>query len=182
MATKSAFEKVFGDLQKLILKTKGLEGAFAFQFNIEGEVEDGAGAFFVKFENGELSVEPYDYTDNNGVFKATAETFKQLLTGKLDPADAIADGKLVVENNEAGAADIFRHIASFQGGRKAAFEEQPQKRSTRKAAEKEEPKPAAKEEAKPAVKAEAKPAPKAEVKPAADTKPAKGTKRGGRRK
>ena len=119
MATKSAFEKVFGDLQKLILKTKGLEGAFAFQFNIEGEVEDGAGAFFVKFENGELSVEPYDYTDNNGVFKATAETFKQLLTGKLDPADAIADGKLVVENNEAGAADIFRHIASFQGGRAA---------------------------------------------------------------
>lgn len=147
------YDKIFSDLKKSILKAdvKKLEGQFAFQFIIEGE---GSGIFYAAFQNGVLSVEPYDYEDNTATFKATADTFKKLLAGKVTPADAIASGALKVEGNADSCADIFNFFAAKKTAAKAP------------AAKKEAAKPAkAAKAAKPAAaKAVKEEAPAAEVK------------------
>lgn len=163
MATKVTYDKIFSDLKKAILKAdvKKLEGQFAFQFVIEGE---GSGIFYAAFQNGVLSVEPYDYEDNTATFVATADTFKNLLAGKVTPAEAIASGALKVEGAADSSADIFTFIAA----KKAPAAKAP-------AAKKEAAKPAKAEKAAPkaakAVKAEA-PAAEAKAEVKAEEKPA----------
>lgn len=164
------YEKIFADLKKTIMKAdaSALEGSFAFQCCIEGE---GAGTFYIAFADGVLSVEPYDYADNTATFKASADTYKSIVTGKTDVADALASGALVVEGNEASCADILGFFAGKKPVKKAAAKA-PAKAEAPKAA-----KPAAKAPAKKpaAKKPEAKvEAPKAAVKveaPKAEAKP-----------
>ena len=170
MATKVTYDKIFSDLKKAILKAdvKKLEGQFAFQFVIEGE---GSGIFYAAFQNGVLSVEPYDYEDNTATFVATADTFKNLLAGKVTPAEAIASGALKVEGAADSSADIFTFIAA----KKAPAAKAPAAKAP--AAKKEAAKPAKAEKAAApkaakAVKAEA-PAAEAKAEVKAEEKPAK---------
>ena len=191
---KSAYEKVYESLKKSIQKTdvSKWEGFFAFQFTVTG---DAAGTFYAKFEKGDskITVENFSYNGATAYFKADADTFTALVEGKLAPAKAIKSGKLIVEGNDAGCADIFNAIAPKKTAAKAAAAKAPAKKAAAaKPAAKKAPakkaapkaaKPAAPKAAKPAApkaapaaKTEAKPAaPKAEVKPAApkaDAKPA----------
>lgn len=178
MATKVTYEKIFADLKKAILKAdvKKLEGHFAFQFVIEGE---GSGIFYAAFQNGVLSVEPYDYEDNTATFVATADTFKNLLAGKVTPADAIASGALKVEGAAESSADIFAFIAAKKAPAAKAPAAKKEAAKPAKAAKAAAPKaaktvkaeaPAA--EVKAEVKAEEKPAKKASGRKAAAAKPA----------
>ncbi len=153
------YEKIFADLKKTITKAdaSALEGSFAFQCCIEGE---GAGTFYIAFADGKLSVEPYDYADNTATFKATAETYKSILAGKTEVADALASGDLVVEGNDAGCANILAFFAGKKPAKKTA--EKPaakkpaEKAKSAKAETKAAPKAAAKTEApKAAAKVEA---------------------------
>lgn len=160
------YEKIFADLKKTILKADAskLEGKFAFQCVIEG---DGAGTFYIAFENNTLSVEPYDYADNTATFKASADTYKNILAGKTTVDEALAAGALVVDGDD-GCADILTFFAK-KPAKKAAAKETAKKAPAKKAAPKAEKKPAApKAPAKKAApKAEAKAeAPKAEPKKA----------------
>lgn len=178
MATKMTYEKIFADLKKAILKAdvKKLEGHFAFQFVIEGE---GSGIFYAAFQNGVLSVEPYDYEDNTATFVATADTFKNLLAGKVTPADAIASGALKVEGAAESSADIFAFIAAKKAPAAKVPAAKKEAAKPAKAAKAAAPKaakavkaeaPAA--EVKAEVKAEEKPAKKASGRKPAATKPA----------
>ena len=144
------YEKIFADLKKTILKADSskLEGKFAFQCVITG---DGEGTFYIAFENNTLSVEPYDYVDNTASFKASADTYKNILAGKTTVDEALASGALVVDGAD-GCADILTFFAKKPAKKAAA-------KTTAKA-------PAAKAPAKKA-------APKAEKKPAAAKAPAK---------
>ena len=156
------YEKIFADLKKTILKADAtkLEGKFAFQCVIEG---DGAGTFYIAFENGVLSVEPYDYADNTATFKATAAAYKDILAGKVTVDEALASGALIVDGAD-GCADILTFFAKKPAAKKAAA-----KAHAKKAAAK---KPAAKKaEAPKAVKAPAKkPATKKAEAPKAEAK------------
>lgn len=165
---KSAYEKVYESLKKSIKKTdtSNFEGFFAFQFDVTG---DAAGTFYIEFKDGNLSVENFSYDNHTAIFKADAETFTALVEGKLAPAKAIKSGKLVVEDNEPGCADIFNAIAP----KKAAAKKAPAKAAAAKkpaakkaAAPKADAKPAAPKAAKPAAP-KAAPAAKTEAKPAA---------------
>lgn len=171
------YEKIFADLKKTILKADAskLEGKFAFQCVIEG---DGAGTFYIAFENGVLSVEPYDYADNTATFKATGAAYKDILAGKVTVDEALASGALVVDGAD-GCADILTFFAAKPAKKAAAKKPAAKKPAAKKApAKKAEAKPAAKKEAAPkAAKAPAKKAeaPKAAAKPAekkAEAKPA----------
>lgn len=160
------YEKIFADLKKTMMKAdaSALEGSFAFQCCIEGE---GAGTFYIAFADGVLSVEPYDYADNTATFKASADTYKSIVSGKTDVAEALASGALVVEGNEASCADILGFFAGKKAAKKSA-EKTPASKAAKPAAKKTETK---KPEAKPAAKIEA---PKAAVKaePKTEAKPA----------
>ena len=109
---KSAYEKVYESLKKTIQKTDTSKfvGQFAFQFNVTG---DAAGIFYVEFKDGytRLAVENFSYDDHTAIFEADADTFTALVEGKLAPEAAIKSGKLVVEDNNPGCADIFNAIA-----------------------------------------------------------------------
>ena len=181
------YEKIFADLKKTILKADAskLEGKFAFQCVIEGA---GAGTFYIAFENGVLSVEPYDYADNTATFKATAAAYKNILAGKTTVDEALASGELVVDGAD-GCADILTFFAKKPAkkaaapktakapAKKPAAKKTEAKAPAKKAAPKAEAKPAEKKATAP--KAEAKPAekkaaaPKAEAKPAEKKAPAK---------
>ncbi len=161
------YEKIFADLKKTILKADAtkLEGKFAFQCVIEG---DGAGTFYIAFENGELSVEPYDYADNTATFKATGATYKNILAGKTTVDEALASGALIVDGVD-GCADILTFFAAKPAKKAAAktpAKKAPAKKPAAKkeTAKKEAPKAAAKKtEAKPAAKKEAPKAPAKKV-------------------
>ncbi len=162
------FKKAFTDLQKLILKADSskLEGKFAFQCVITG---DGEGTFYIAFENGVLSVEPYDYADNTATFKASAETYKDILTGKITVDEALASSALIVDGDD-GCANILDFFAKKPAKKAAA----PKKEAPKAPAKKAAAKPAAKKEAAP--KAEVKKeAPKAETKATAKKSTAKKT-------
>ena len=158
------YEKVFADLKKTMLKADAtkLEGEFAFQCVIEG---DGEGTFYFALKNGVLSVEPYDYVGATATFKATAETYKNILTGKTSVDDAIAAGALEVDK-PVSYADILGFFAK-KPAKKAAAKKETAKAPAKKAAPKAETKaPAKKAAPKAAAKKEAPKAeaPKAEVK------------------
>ena len=151
---KSAYEKVYESLKKSIQKTdiSTFENEFAFQFNVTG---DAAGIFYVEYKKGysKLAVENFSYDDHTAVFIADAATFTALVEGTLDPAKAIKSGKLTVEDNVDGCADIFNAIAPKKAAKKTAAKEEA-KPAAKKAEAKEDAKPAAKKTAakKPAAK------------------------------
>ena len=108
-------------MKKAIQKTdiSDFEGFFAFQFTVTG---DAAGTFYAKFEKGDskITVENFDYKGATATFKADADTFTALVEGTLAPAKAVESGKLIVEGNDAGCADIFNAIAPKKAAPKAA--------------------------------------------------------------
>ena len=166
------YEQMFAKVKKSFAKasSKSFTAEFAFQFNITGE---GEGIFYVCNKNGEFSVEPYDYKDRDVIFTADGATFVAIAEGKLEPIDAMNNGKLFID----GSYELSKQLLSMVPVKKtvekkpAAKKAEPKKTEEKKPAEKkacakaEAPKACAKTEApKAAVKAEA---PKAAAKPAA---------------
>ena len=68
----------------------------AFQFNITGE---GAGAFYLEIDNGEVKVEPYEYYDRDVLITSSADNIIKMMNGKLDPVLAFTIGKIKVEGD-----------------------------------------------------------------------------------
>lgn len=157
------YEKIFKDIQKQFKKAKigAFNSEFAFQFNITGE---GEGIFFAAYKNGKLSVEPFDYKDNDVIFTADGKTLTDIASGKLEPIDAINAGKLTVDGNQELAKQLMHLINSEKKTAKTASKTTA-KTAAKPAAKKAAAKPAAKIE----TKAAAKPAAKTEKKTTAKT-------------
>lgn len=150
------YEKIFKEVKKAFSKAdaKAFTEEFAFQFNITGE---GEGVFYAACKNGVLSIEPYDYLDRDVIFTADGDTFIAIANGKIEPIEAIREGKLYVDGNH----ELAKQIMFLIDAKKPAAK----KPSTKNA----ETKPSAKAtETKPAAKAaETKTAAKATVSKAA---------------
>lgn len=194
MVIAMTYEKIFSDVQKNFKKAKisDFTREFAFQFNITGE---GEGIFYAAYKNGVLSIEPYDYQDRDVIFTADGKTLTAIASGKLEPIDAINDGKLFVDGNHDLAKEIMLLINHEKKSAVKSESKKPdakntaakttasakktaEKNSTVKTSEKaEEAKPApvnadtkaAAKEEKPAVKPKAKPEAKTAEKTAAKT-------------
>lgn len=92
------FDYCFNDLKSIFMKrdVSGINDFLAFQFNIIGE---GEGVFYAELKDGILSIEPYEYIDNQAVFIATYQVFKDIAIGKLNPIRAYITKKLTVEGD-----------------------------------------------------------------------------------
>ncbi|MCL1880899.1 MAG: SCP2 sterol-binding domain-containing protein [Oscillospiraceae bacterium] len=92
------YEKVFEDVKKSLMKadTTVLEKDFAIQCNIQDEA---AGAFYVAFKEGVLSVEPYDYKDCDAQLTANGDTFMKMFSKKLSGLEAHDKGLLGFEGD-----------------------------------------------------------------------------------
>ncbi len=82
----------------------GIKEHVAFQFNITGE---GAGAFYLEIDNGEVKVEPYEYYDRDVLITSSADNIIKMMNGKLDPVLAFTIGKIKVEG-DLGKALILK--------------------------------------------------------------------------
>ena len=154
------------------------EDHLALQINITGE---GSGAFYAEINNGKLSVEPYNYIDNNAELTASADDIISVFTGELSISDAADEGKLEITGDYAKALSIQPVIENnIKLAKKTAAKKTT---ASKKAAAKEEKAPAKTAEKKAAAKttkteakAESKAASKAVKETAANATAAKASK------
>ena len=81
MAIDQLTAKIYNKLSKANLA--GAEGKVAVQFNLTGKV---TGVFYIEILNGVPSVMPYEYIE-------------KIVSGKLIPQVAVAEGKIKIEGN-----------------------------------------------------------------------------------
>lgn len=65
---------------------------FAVQVQLTNK--DCSGIFYIKYEYGNLSIEPYDYRDNSVAISLSYLTFNKLIDGRIDVASGIASGNI----------------------------------------------------------------------------------------
>lgn len=123
------YEKIFADVKKSLTKadTSGLERDLAVQCNIQGE---GEGAFYIAFKDGALSVEPYDYKDNDAMLFASGDTFMKMFSKKIDGKEAFEKGLLSFEGDVGAVLELGKLRA--KDAKKAA--PKPKKTAAKKSA------------------------------------------------
>ena len=90
------FNEVFNEFKsKVINKDVSKIENIAFEFR----VKDPEGVFYAEVKNGKLSIEPYNYYDNNCVFTAKYEVFRKIINQELSPVSAYLTKKLRVEGD-----------------------------------------------------------------------------------
>ena len=101
------FNEVFNEFKsKFINKDVSKIENLAFEFR----VKDPEGVFYAKVKNGKLSIEPYNYYDNNCVFTAKYEVFRKIINQELSPVSAYLTKKLRVEGDIRKAMILERII------------------------------------------------------------------------
>lgn len=90
MTYADAFHKIKTKLAKADVSS--LKDNFAIQVTLKDE--EAAGTFYVSFIDGEFSVEPYDYKDNNVAIDISVEDFIKVVSGRLNKDRALASGRI----------------------------------------------------------------------------------------
>ncbi len=141
---------------------------FAIQITMTDE--DCGGTFYAEVKNGTLSVEPYDYYDNNLVLDITKSALLSVLGGRLTLDKAIANGDATVQGDASKVADLKSTIKKAPAKKTATKKAAPKKEAVKKETVKKEaaPKTTAKKEA-PKAEVKAAPVKKAEAKAPAKT-------------
>lgn len=169
-------EKVWESIKSGKTKAKKFQDNVLVSFSLISEEPDDN--IYVAVRDGELSVAPYRYTDNNCEVEATAETVAKMFAGEISFAKAVEDGFVKVKSGEAAKLMALEClIPSKKSAAKSTAKAADKKPAAKTAAKKDEAKPAAAKKAEKvekAEKAEVKEAPKAAVKEtaAADAKEA----------
>lgn len=159
---KSAFEKA---------NTKKFNADFAVQITMTDE--DCGGTFYIEYKNGNYSVEPYDYYDNNAYVNASAASVAKLAKGTVAKDVEIGGDEEVVKTLAASLKPAKKPAAKKAPAKKTAVKKETKKATVKKEA------PAKKVETKTVVKTakpEAKVATKKAETPAKKTVVKKDTK------
>lgn len=107
------------------LDVKAIEEHIAVQFDIVG---DGEGAFYVEVKDGTVSVEPYEYYDNDGKVTASADVILALISGKLSAEEALTHGSVSVKG-DGGKVMMLANALNVKAEKKAP---ETQKKATKK--------------------------------------------------
>jgi len=89
------------------MDVSGINDHIAIQIDVEGEAE---GAFYVEVADGKVSVEPYEYYDNDCKVKATTDAVVSLFAGKLNVEEALANGQISVDGDGGKALAIINAV------------------------------------------------------------------------
>ena len=85
------------DAQWVLTAGHCLDSIYAgYKVNLTGKI---TGVFYIEVLGGVLSVMPYEYLDRDAAISLTMTNFDRILSGKLNPQVAFAEGKLKVEGN-----------------------------------------------------------------------------------
>ncbi len=163
-------EKVWESIKSSKAKAKKFQDDVLVSFSLISEEPDDN--IYVAVKNGELTVAPYRYDDNNCDVQANAEAVAKMFAGEITFAKAIEDGLVQVKGGEAAKLMALECLvpAKKAAAKKTTAAKAPAKKAaakttTKKTTAKAETKTAAKTEAKaaPAAKTEAKTAPAAKT-------------------
>ena len=94
MTVDQLIGKIYNKLSKADIA--GTQGKVAVQVNLTGKV---TGVFYIEILNGVLSVMPYEYIDRDACISTTLTNLEKMMSGKLVPQVAVAEGKVIVEGN-----------------------------------------------------------------------------------
>ena len=90
MTVDQLIGKIYNKLSKADIA--GTQGKVAVQFNLTGKV---TGVFYIEI----LNVMPYEYIDRDALVSGTLTNMEKILSGKMVPQVAMAEGKIKVEGN-----------------------------------------------------------------------------------
>lgn len=94
MTFEAAFKKLLKKFDNV--EVEKLED-MAIQITLSDE--DCGGTFYAAVKNKTLSVEPYDYKDNDAVLDITASALTSILDGKTSFDDAVENGNATIKGN-----------------------------------------------------------------------------------
>ncbi len=105
------YEEIFAKAKELIMQCKAetVEGNLAAQINVEGE---GEGIFYIEVKEGVLSVEPYDYIDNDMVITVAADKVAKFAGARIDLIKANERGDLKIEGDMDKAEALNKLLKS----------------------------------------------------------------------
>ena len=98
-----AFDKI---KEKLDGKAKISQDYDSFAIQITLTNKDSHGIFYLKYSDGFLDVQPYDYFDNDAAVSLSYQTFLKLTDGRLSLDDALSKGLAEIYGNRSAAAAI----------------------------------------------------------------------------
>ena len=103
------FWEAFYEIRDIFMHSgfNGYNGTLAMQITMTGE---GGGTFYVKFENENLFVEPFNYTEFNVLFIADTFDFLRIARGEMSVSAACAMGKLRIEGDTSKAGELKRLV------------------------------------------------------------------------
>jgi len=92
------YENLVKEAKKAVKTVDGktIKEHLAVEFDIEGK---GEGAFYVEFTEKGAEVEPYEYYDHDFRVRTSGDVALKVLSGELNPEDALKAGELCVEGN-----------------------------------------------------------------------------------
>ncbi len=127
---------------------------FAIQITLTDE--DCGGTFYAEVKDGKLSVEPYDYYDNNTVLNISKSALLALIAGRISLDKAIANGDASVQGDASKIADWKGTIKKGDAKKPAAKKTTAKKAPAKKPAAKKTTTKKAQTKTAPAKKEEAK--------------------------
>lgn len=103
------FQEAFAEIREIFIHSDVHDyyGQLAMQITMTGQ---GGGTFYVKFLDGQLFVEPFDYKEFDILFIADTEDFLKIARGEMNPVAAYTVGKLRIEGDLGKASEIQRLV------------------------------------------------------------------------
>ncbi len=132
-----AFDKI---KEKLDGKAKISQDYDSFAIQVTLTNKDSHGIFYLKYSDGFLDVQPYDYFDNNAAVSLSYQTFLKLTDGRLSLDDALSKGLAEIYGNRSAAAAICGIVPQDKPQVKKATPKTPKETKPTAKAKKSEPK------------------------------------------
>lgn len=132
-----AFDKI---KEKLDGKAKISQAYDSFAIQVTLTNKDSHGIFYLKYSDGFLDVQPYDYFDNDAAVSLSYQTFLKLTDGRLSLDDALSKGLAEIYGNRSAAAAICGIVPQDKPQVKKATPKTPKETKPTAKAKKSEPK------------------------------------------
>lgn len=132
-----AFDKI---KEKLDGKAKISQDYDSFAIQVTLTNKDSHGIFYLKYSDGFLDVQPYDYFDNDAAVSLSYQTFLKLTDGRLSLDDALSKGLAEIYGNRSAAAAICGIVPQDKPQVKKATPKTPKETKPTAKAKKTEPK------------------------------------------
>ena len=151
--SKMTFEQAFLKVKKKFEQADA-SGLSDFAVQVTFTDEDCGGTFYAEVKNGKLSVEPYDYYDNNAVLNISKSALLAFIAGRTSLDKAVAAGEAHVQGDASKITD-WKNTIKKAPAKKTAAKKAPAKKTAAKKTTKTTPaKTTTAKAAAPAAKAE----------------------------